>query len=201
MERDQAVVDEAYRAPVEDHEQESVGQGSGLFVTSTTKLVVLYLTTFGLYGLYWFYAHWQAQKQAFGSKIWPIARGIFSIFFATQLFKSIDVQARQAGHHTTWNPSTNAAVYIVLVVGARLASRFDRSDDPTLLGLVTLAVGLAAVLPVVTAQKVANLAAGDEHGQSNSSLTALNVVAMLLGAAVWALVLIGTFMADPLAVE
>jgi hypothetical protein len=170
--------------------------GGGVFVTSITKLVVLYLATFGLYGVYWFAAHWQEHKRAFGANIWPVLRGIFSIFFATQLFKSIDLQARQAGLSPSWNPGSNAGIYIALVVGARVMSRLDQSAGVSALGLIAMAVGLFAVAPLVTAQRVANLVARDEHGSTNSSFTAMNVLAMVLGAGFWALIVIGTVMSD-----
>ncbi|BDZ73038.1 hypothetical protein GCM10025856_07570 [Methylophaga marina] len=50
------------------------------FSVSTTKLKWLYLATFGLYGIYWFYKNWKLQQPYIDDKIMPVMRGIFSIF-------------------------------------------------------------------------------------------------------------------------
>ena len=59
------------------------------FSVSPTKLKWLYLATFGLYGIYWFYKNWKLQQPYIDGKIMPVMRGIFSIFFAHALTKRI----------------------------------------------------------------------------------------------------------------
>src|ERR1041384_5054800 len=79
-----------------------------LFQVSPTTLVALYLVTFGIYGVYWFYKHWAIQKRARGLNVSPLGRGIFAIFFVHRLFKTIDQLARATGVSTQWNPSSQA---------------------------------------------------------------------------------------------
>jgi hypothetical protein len=116
----------------------------------------LYFVTFSLYGLYWFYKHWAVQKQAWGLNVSPLARGFFSIFFAHKLFKRIDQIARAAGVSRSWKPDSQATMYVVLAIIANIVTRVEGSV-PLVAGL---ALSAATVLPLVEAQRVANLANG-----------------------------------------
>jgi chromate transport protein ChrA len=106
------------------------------------------------------------------------------------LFKSFDAGARRAGYAPSWDPSLQASLYLILVIVVRVLNRVP--TDGVGLDVVGLFLGLAAVVPIVAAQKVANLASGDPEAKANSGIDAGSVVACLVGAAVWALVLIGT---------
>ena len=127
------------------------------FRVSPNTLAALYFVTFGFYGLYWFYKHWAVQKRAFGLNVSPLARGFFSIFFAHRLFKRIDRMARATGVSPRWKPETQATMYVVMVLAARLILRLDAGSTGLVAGF---ALSAAAVMPLLEAQRVANLANG-----------------------------------------
>src|SRR5687768_13100689 len=126
MAQDLEGVADAYKPPAADYDiQEASGAATAHYVVSVSKLVILFMATFGIYGVYWFYKHWDQQRHAYGLKIWPIARGIFAIFFTHSLFKAIHLSARQNGISPSWDPGTQATIYVVLAVVSRLLERAD----------------------------------------------------------------------------
>ncbi|HXK17318.1 MAG TPA: hypothetical protein VNG33_05940 [Polyangiaceae bacterium] len=192
MDSEQGGISEAYRAPAADYDVVAApAQGGAGYVVSSTKLVVLYVATFGLYGVYWFFKHWKDQQLRHRSSGWPIARAIFSVFYVTQLFKAIDLDARMKDHAPSWNPGLNAAVFIGLTVAARILDRAAGTGGFSAVNLIALLMPMAAVVPLVAAQNVANSSYGDAGGRSNSSITAANIVSILFGLLLWALIALG----------
>ena len=174
-------LDEAYRPPQAD-DSERDGQDieadeTPFYVVSIPKLVVLYFATLGTYEVYWFYRHWRAQRRAFGIDVMPWARALFSVLFVGRLFKAIDGRAREADHEPTWDAGGQAGIYVAVVIGSRLVSRIADGLLGTLVGIV---IGLAAVVPLIAAQKVANLASDDADGRSNAGFDAGSVLVVLL---------------------
>lgn len=53
----------AFSAPqaelIDDSNNEISGISREFYIVSTTKFLVLYITSLGIYSLYWFYKHWQ----------------------------------------------------------------------------------------------------------------------------------------------
>lgn len=178
----------------EDEDQETTQDGDeddveepelgALYVVSTTKLVLLYVATSGLYVLYWFYQHWSAQRRAYRLNIQPLARAAFAVFFVHALFRNFVRVARHAGFSPTWRPESQATLFVGLSVFSPILSRvvLDGYFMPFLLQC-------AALLPLAAAQRVANLASGDPHGKTNAGLDAGSVIAGVLGVALWLLLL------------
>lgn len=50
-------------------------------VVSIRKFLLLYISTFGLYRVYWFYTNWRLQKQFNRETTWPVARTVLAVFF------------------------------------------------------------------------------------------------------------------------
>jgi hypothetical protein len=195
MRRVETAVDEAYRAPVEDEEAIGPRGGAEALFIAPGKVGLMYVATLGVYGIYWFYAHWSHYKRLHGLSIWPVARGIFSIFFANQLFKTVDQQAREAGHHPSWSPGQQAGLYIVLVLMSRV---LDRAGDlgSSGLGILGLAAGLGAVAPLISAQRVANLTAGPEAARQARAFSLADGVLLAIGLVIWALILVALLASD-----
>lgn len=63
------------------------------FVTSTLKLIVMSLCTFGWYEVYWFFKNWILIRQR-GRKCYPIGRAILTPFFCYSCFHEIQKSAR-----------------------------------------------------------------------------------------------------------
>jgi hypothetical protein len=198
MTRDQEGIAEAYRAPVADYEPSGSQTGSDNgYVVSTTKLVLLFVATFGLYGVYWFYKHWKHQQQETRQNIRPIARAIFSLFFVVQLFKAIDRDARAEGLTPSWQPGIHAGAFILVVlVGRGLDRMGGESNGFTMLDFVALLIPLGAVVPLVAAQKLANQTYGDPDGRGNAAFRAGNIVTLVLGFVLWALIGVALLLPD-----
>lgn len=184
-------VADAYRAPVMDGEDgDEAGVGSAdLFVVSVNKLIVLSIATMRFYEVYWFYRHWRAQQRA-GARVMPFVRAIFSIFFTHSLFKRIDAAAEDEGVDARWQPSSQASLYVGLMLGGVLVAQVAGW-----LGFIaSTLLGMAAVVPLAQAQKVANLAAGDAHGSRNSRFDAGSILAVALGLVLWGWILWSSYL-------
>jgi hypothetical protein len=159
----------------------------GVHVVAARKLIVLNVATLGLYQIYWFYQHWRQYRAHVDHRIWPVARAIFAIFYVSSLFKWLDALARERGRAPSWRPTTHAAMWIVLIIAERITNRLDPHGKSAVVLAVEIALGFLATIPLVVAQRVANGAAGDEHGRNNSKLTLANWIVVALGACVTAL--------------
>jgi hypothetical protein len=189
MTREDVAVESAYRAPSADDDEEEPHTGDGALYLGPGKVALMYVATGGIYGVYWFYAHWAFYKRAFGMSIWPLARSIFSIFYVNQLFKTLDNQARQVGFRPSWSPGQQAGIYIALVLASRLVDRLFSASAA--LSFVALGAGLSAVLPLISAQKVANLAAGEDAASAARPFSFVDGVLLAIGCGFWALVFLG----------
>jgi len=74
-----------------------------------------------------------------------------------RLFKIIDQTARATGDSPRWNSQTQATMFVVMVIAARVLLRVSSDVAPLIAGL---ALRAATVLPLFQAQRVANLANG-----------------------------------------
>ena len=67
-----------YQAENQTTEEElSPGNTVEFFPVSEGKLITLYILSFGLYGIYWFYKNWKLQQKKIDKKIIPILRAVF----------------------------------------------------------------------------------------------------------------------------
>lgn len=183
------MADDIYAPPKADPVMESEAQARvGFYQVSALKFWLLFLFTLGAYQVYWFYRHWKAQKQLNPEPIWPVARGIFSIFFVHSLFQRIHV-LNPPGSRAL---SGLATLFVILTIGGRILSRLSGKDIGSpwtdLAGLAALPL---AGYCLAVAQKQANIACGDPLGSANSRFTAANILWMLLGTAVWLLAILG----------
>jgi len=157
--------------------------------------VILQLVTLDTYQLYWFYKQWRAQRRALGIDIIPWARALFSVFFVGRLFKAIDRQARDEDYRPTWNPGVQAGIYIAVVIGSNLVGPFASRSLPGLFAVTV--IRLTTVLPLIAAQKVANVASDDVDGRSNAGFDAGSVLVVLFCWAFWGLRFFLAALAEP----
>jgi hypothetical protein len=167
------------------------------FAVGIQKLWVMTLVTFGLYTVYWFERHFRFQRRATGEKTMPLARGIFAIFFAGDLFRRVRAAAHGAGIDVPWAADKLASTFVVLVIASRL---FDRATgqitDPFAAMVTTLMViglGAAVAYPLAQVQATVNeLLARTEPGHPQNAgftlwnwlvigLFALAMIAVLAG--------------------
>jgi hypothetical protein len=184
-------MDNLYQPPKAELLEEQSHTRNAFFVTSLKKFYLLYFTTFSLYSLYWFYKQWDSQRSAMlPKKIWPAARSIFQIFFTHSLCRLIKEHKLRLGQ-AAWSYSGTAWAYVLLTI---VTNRLSRIDGPGggLEWLMLFAIIMAPALPLALIQQQANQASGDDDGQSNASISGLNLLCMAPGALLW-LFLMGAF--------
>jgi hypothetical protein len=162
------------------------------YIVAVPKLLTLFIFTVGIYGVYWFYKNWSRYKLNHKVSMWPVMRGLFSIFFAHSLFRRVNETLENKSMEHSWAPAGLATLYVVCSIASnisdRVAMRGVGSPLTDIVGFVLLAgVGLA----LYKAQIAINLACDDPEGESNSALTFANIVWILMGAALWSLAIVG----------
>ena len=182
------------------------GQGPPLFAVSEGKLLTLYLLSFGLYGVYWFYKNWQLQQPSMAKKIYPLLRAIFSIFFTHSLFKRINEQASKLEKKHRFNANLMATLYVVTIVLSHLIDRLSMVADGGSAGighflhnalsgnsLIIISVGifLLSAIPLVHVQATANRINDDMLGYLNHKYSVWNYILMATGALLWAMLGLG----------
>ena len=93
------------------------------FYTPPWRFILLSLLTLGLYKTYWFYKDWAAIKKAERTRIHPLLRALFYMFFIYSLFERMDRAAKVHGYKRILSASW---LYLLFIVGffSTLLARF-----------------------------------------------------------------------------
>ena len=162
------------------------------FVISVRKLWKLYVLTFGIYALYWFYINWKLQKPFMKESIMPVPRAIFYVFYTHSLFDRISDSLASKKIQYKFNAGIMATAFIVLVLLGNFAGQLaDMSEFPAYISIVWLVTFLLSVYPLEEAQDAVNILSDDPLGLGNSKYSRGNIIAMVIGGVLWALVLLG----------
>jgi hypothetical protein len=164
------------------------------YVVSPTKFLILMIVTVGIYAVYWFYKNWQNYKIKTSQSMWPIARGIFSIFFAHSLFKEVDKTLMTNNIVHNWKPGFLATLYVIFELVSNISDRLSMNG----VGLPLTDFLFFPCLAIITyalyqAQLSINKACLDPQGMSNSRFTAPNYFWIVFGVGLWLLIIIGSF--------
>ncbi len=167
------------------------------FPVSEGKFITLYLLSFGLYGVYWFYQHWKRQKPLMDKKIYPLWRAIFSIFFTHSLFKRINQQAAHLPQQHKFNTNILATFFVATIVLSFLM-------DPALISTdilknmtsqsfiaISLTLFLLSTYPLVKAQAVINRINNDMLGLLNHKYSVWNYLIIVPGTLFWLMLTLG----------
>lgn len=165
---------------------------SAYFSVSSTKLKWLYLATFGLYGIYWFYKNWKLQQPYIERKIMPVMRGIFSIFFAHALTKRIKQSMLRQAVPENKHLGFLATMFVLLLVLGNVASTLaDNGVVPPYFNIIWLVMFYLSVFPLIELQDKINLLKDDPIGSINSRYDWRGYAALLIGAVLWLLAILG----------
>lgn len=176
------------------------GNQPHFYVVAIKKCAVLFFVTVGMYMVYWMYKNWSQYKAATGATIMPAMRGIFSVFYTHSLFDAVQTKLEQDGRAVEWEPKALATGLVILVVLSNVLSMVgNRLFHSSLMDYVSFILIIPMGMQILKAQKVINIACGDESGAGNSRFTAANWVWLLLGGLLWLLIAIGIFMEAPVA--
>lgn len=184
-----------YEAP--KAELADIGDGAveelKFYVVSLSKFLILFIGTFSLYSVYWFYRHWTNYRIVTGTKLWAVPRAIFSVLFAYSLFSRFD-QAASADSAPRYSARSMAIVYVLAAIAQFVCDRMLEAE----VGLpitMYLTIGLYPLIAwsLCRAQRVANAACNDPNGAGNRALGAANIAWLVAGAMLWLLLLIGLY--------
>ena len=169
------------------------------YVVARYKFILLFICTLGFYKLYWFYKNWSRYKAwTQDTSIWPVPRGIFTIFFAHSLFRNVEEGiAQNPDTAYTWNAQAYATAFVIAQLIVNVLDRYNRAAD----NKAALAVQFGLMLPAIgtilySAQGAINAACGDPEGESNSKFSIVNWIWLILGGACLTLIALGFVYGD-----
>lgn len=182
-----------YKAPDSDLSTPDVKQAE-FYVVSPLKYVMLFVMTFGVYRLYWFYKNWSLYRQKNIVKIMPVMCAIFAIFFTHSLFQKVGKRLKERDPNYCWPGNTLATVY---VIGLFIENFSDRLLEESVSAVVLFSVLIVATFALgallLKAQMAINLACGDPKGQRNSEFSIYNYLWIGFGISGWLLVFSGSY--------
>jgi len=186
----------AMEASIENSDSESQTQSNEMefYIVSPKKFLILFIGTFGLYTVYWFFKHWSLYKKSTNEDMWPIMRGIFSIFFTHSLFALFEMRYTKKTGEAPKSINYMATIYVVFAIGCQICSNLsDRGHGNPITLYLSLLILPVSCWVLYKAQSLANYSGDDEQGKSNSKITGLNYFWLALGVVFWFLILIGLF--------
>lgn len=164
------------------------------YVVSKRKLAILFLSTFTLYILYWYYRNWDRYKgrhpeaSRFGSTISPVPRAVFWMFFTHALFRKIKASGYGQPAIARWHSGWHATVLVALML---LANFIDVLVGGAGGDIASFASMFVLLPPFLMAQEKINLACGDPGGKGNARLSKANWAWVIMGGVLWGLVIAG----------
>ncbi|MDW3095364.1 MAG: hypothetical protein R8G33_06815 [Gammaproteobacteria bacterium] len=162
------------------------------FSISLSKLRNMYLLTFGLYCIYWFYKHWRLQNIYSAPSVMPLARGIFAIFFTHSLTHRIGQSMKNKNTQGSKNLSLFATAFVVLIILTNIFSKLAGSGNyPIYFDFIWIALLYLSVLPLIEIQDNVNALKGDPLGIYNSKYNWQHILIIILGAVLWIGLILG----------
>ena len=167
------------------------------FPVSEGKLITLYILSFGLYGVYWFYKNWKLQQPKMGKKIFPLMRAIFSIFFTHSLFNRINNSAEKLEQKHRFNANLLATFFVAAVIVGNLIDPVSMHTG--LLEILTsntviitsLLLFIVSVYPLAAVQATVNRINNDMLGYLNHKYSMWNYLLIVLGVFTWLMLILG----------
>lgn len=158
------------------------------FPVSKRKFILMSVTTFGLYGIFWAFKSWLYVQTTTGKKMSPGWRAWFSIFYLQNLLDEILGIGKEINLSVAAKPYSSIKIYVlwlVLTICGRLPGAF------CIFGLFNF----VPLLPAVGYVNELNKAAGKEN-LINTKFSFGNIVWLVIGSCLVVLSIIGTFLPD-----
>ncbi len=192
--------EDIYSAPESVLTNETDEKRDSYYVVSLKKFTVLFFSTLSVYSVYWFYKNWRLIKVRQGRSIWPVPRAIFDIFFTHSLFKEVEGDLKDK-YNEDWEGGTIATVYVVSAIASNVVDKLsEKSIGSPYSDVISIAILYPLWWALYSAQQKINLICGDPEGDSNSDFSAVNIIFIILGILLWAVIVLGllvTFNAIP----
>ncbi len=167
-----------------------------LFYVPFWKFAFLSVITLGFYTLAWMYRNWEYIMKQEKSKISPLGRSIFAVFYVHVLFKKIKIAASEKGFSGEFNTTMLGWVYIISTITTRVLDRASTSSDyeadsgmVSLLGLAAWAVSIWVFLPVLKVVEYNNAHSATKTSR-NEKFSTGEIVAALVGGVIWIILMV-----------
>lgn len=144
--------------------------------------------TFGIYNIFWFYKSWRFLKYLYNWDIYPFWRAVFSIFFVHNLFEHINDLAVEKGHPGISSNGYGTG-YVITSISQRVLNRVLPGD----LSIIALFI-LTFLFLIPTVKQLNYLYELAHPNEYRPTFNPGELVALLLGAMVMALVFAGLLM-------
>ncbi len=155
------------------------------FTTSTLKLSLMSICTFGIYELYWFYKNWVLIKARTEQNIMPFWRAFFAPLWAYSCFKHIKTVANENNIKESLSIGLLAFVYFILQALWRLPDPF------WLISFFSFTLLIPANNVALELNKNFNA-----EFKNNEKFTGWNWLGIVLGGLLFVLSIIGTFLPE-----
>lgn len=175
-------------------EQQVPSDKMDFYSVSSRKFLILFLGTFGIYTVYWFYKHWSNYKLSSGEDIWPAMRAIFPIFFAHSLFSLFEMKYESKTGEAPRSSSHFATLFVVISIVGNIGNQMANHGYGLPLTIYSGFIALPlSCWALYKGQSLANYASSDVEASSNNKLTFVNYLWLVFGALFWMTALVGTY--------
>lgn len=200
---ERTATDGAHQLGQSSESLESANANIRFFPVSEGKLITLYIASFGMYSIYWFYKNWQLQQTSMEKKISPVWRSIFSIFFTHALFRRIDQQAARLDKKHRFSANTLATLFVAAIIASNVLDQLTQITQLTVSANMFGAVSLNSIIitsltlfflsiyPLVKVQATVNRINNDMLGYLNHKYSFWNYLLIAIGVISWLLVALG----------
>jgi hypothetical protein len=157
------------------------------FSTTVTKLILLSLSTLGLYHIYWFYRNWKAIEQYQEIKVGCTVRSLMGFVFCFSLFRKIFHSAQLQGYDKRLSPELIALAYFYFAVLFFLADVVQRK---------VWLLWVFSFLPLLIIQKVIlfnNMKVNPGY-MMKKGFSLLELIIVVMGGCVFFCLVIGVFL-------
>ena len=152
------------------------------YVISVSKLVIMSISTFGIYDLYWFYKHFKSFKSNNDWKITPWTRALFATLTSYSLFKQVSRAVSSIDKTRSLEAGGLAIAYFLLAILYKLPEPYWW-------------LSFLSVLPLISVQNTINFYWEKKYGEKviQSGFGTWNYIWSIMGGIFVLLALIGTF--------
>ncbi|MDR0970241.1 MAG: hypothetical protein LBM67_06870 [Lentimicrobiaceae bacterium] len=178
MENQDEILDTNITQPINNIEEQKI--------INLNKFIVLCITSFGLYSVWWIYKAWRFYQQKENLYIMPAVRAMFSIFFLTSLFNKILSFAKEKGYGENFS---SIGLFIGFIVGNLLAELPDPFWLISILSFVFL-------IPPFKALNYAKQNSNEFVVTKQTSFSGRQIGLIVVGIIFFGLVLLGLTMGD-----
>lgn len=157
---------------------------AAFFVVAPRKFLLMVLLSHGLYTFYWMYKQWSTYRAATGTRVLPLVRAFFSIFFVYALVIKIKRALDVKELSYRWWPRCYALGWITT---AFLPFTYIWFIAPFTALKLGVCLSIVQVSLGVQVQRAVNHLEDDPQGKANAGITWANGLWMALGVSFWVL--------------